>query len=75
MVSIQLSEKVEQVFQEAISELCKDKTLLVIAHRLKTIRDANQILLISEGEIKERGTHAELMDKRGTYSHMVELSA
>ena len=65
----------ERAIQEAISELCKDKTLLVIAHRLKTIRDANQILLISDGEIKERGTHDELMKKQGTYSHMVELSA
>ena len=65
----------ERAIQEAISELCKDKTLLVIAHRLKTIRDADQILLISDGEIKERGTHDELMKKKGTYSHMVELSA
>ena len=65
----------ERAIQEAISELCKDKTLLVIAHRLKTIKDADQILLISDGEIKERGTHAELMSIGGQYSHMVELTA
>ena len=64
----------ERAIQEAISELCKDKTLLVIAHRLKTIKDADQILLISDGEIKERGTHAELMSIGGQYSHMVELT-
>ena len=61
--------------QEAISELCKNKTLLVIAHRLKTIADADQILVVSDGEIVERGTHAELMDKNGTYAHMVSLQA
>ncbi|WP_173472321.1 ABC transporter ATP-binding protein [Eubacterium ruminantium] len=65
----------ERAIQEAISELCKNKTLLVIAHRLKTIKDADQILLISDGEIKERGTHDELMSIGGQYSHMVELTA
>jgi len=65
----------ERAIQEAISELCRDKTLLVIAHRLKTIKDADQILLISDGEIKERGTHDELMSIGGQYSHMVELTA
>ncbi|RKM58026.1 ABC transporter ATP-binding protein [Butyrivibrio sp. X503] len=65
----------ERAIQEAISELCKNKTLLVIAHRLKTIADADQILVVSDGEIVERGTHAELMDKKGTYAHMVSLQA
>lgn len=65
----------ERAIQEAISELCKDKTLLVIAHRLKTIKDADQILLISDGEIRERGTHDELMSIGGQYAHMVELTA
>ncbi|MCR4850154.1 MAG: ATP-binding cassette domain-containing protein, partial [Lachnospiraceae bacterium] len=65
----------ERAIQEAISELCKNKTLLVIAHRLKTIRDADQILVISDGEITERGDHASLMDKDGTYAHMVSLQA
>ena len=65
----------ERAIQEAISELCKNKTLLVIAHRLKTIADADQILVVSDGEIVERGTHAELMEKNGTYAHMVSLQA
>ena len=63
----------ERAIQEAISELCKNKTLLVIAHRLKTIKDADQILVVSDGEIIERGDHASLMGKGGTYAHMVSL--
>jgi len=63
----------ERAIQEAISELCKDKTLLVIAHRLRTIRDADQILVVSDGKIKERGDHASLMAQNGTYAHMVAL--
>ena len=65
----------ERAIQEAISELCKNKTLLVIAHRLKTIKDANQILVVSDGEIIERGNHKQLCEIKGTYAHMVELQA
>lgn len=65
----------ERAIQEAISELCKDKTLLVIAHRLKTIKDADQILVVSDGEITERGDHASLMELGGKYAHMVSLQA
>ncbi|MBR1849658.1 MAG: ABC transporter ATP-binding protein, partial [Lachnospiraceae bacterium] len=65
----------ERAIQEAISELCKDKTLLVIAHRLKTIKDADQILVVSDGEIIERGNHASLMGLEGTYANMVSLQA
>ena len=65
----------ERAIQEAISELCRDKTLLVIAHRLKTIRDADQILVIADGRIKESGTHDSLMAANGTYAHLVELQA
>ena len=65
----------ERAIQEAISELCKNKTLLVIAHRLKTIRDADQILVISDGKIIERGNHEKLMVKDGVYAHMVSVQA
>ena len=65
----------ERAIQEAISELCRDKTLLVIAHRLKTIKDADQILVVSDGQIIERGDHGSLMEKGGTYAHMVSLQA
>jgi ATP-binding cassette subfamily B protein len=63
----------ERAIQEAISELCRNKTLLVIAHRLKTIKDADEILVISNGQIKERGSHEELLQLNGTYARMVSL--
>ncbi|MBR4816283.1 MAG: hypothetical protein IKZ73_03340 [Lachnospiraceae bacterium] len=65
----------ERAIQEAISELCKGKTLLVIAHRLKTIKDADKIFVVSDGQIKERGTHNSLCEQKGLYTHMVELQA
>ncbi len=63
----------ERAIQEAISELCREKTLLVIAHRLKTIKDADQILVVSDGRIIERGDHDSLINEQGTYAHMVSL--
>jgi len=65
----------ERAIQEAISELCKNKTLLVIAHRLKTIKDADQILVVSEGKIIERGNHDKLMEEDGIYARMVSVQA
>ncbi len=65
----------ERAIQEAISELCRNKTLLVIAHRLKTIRDADQILVISDGKIIEKGDHESLMSRQGAYARMVTLQA
>ena len=65
----------EKAIQDAISELCRNKTLLVIAHRLKTIKDADQILVISDGQIVEKGNHEELCALNGTYAHMVSLQA
>ena len=65
----------ERAIQEAISELCKNKTLLVIAHRLKTIKDANQILVVSDGRIIERGNHDKLMKEDGIYARMVSVQA
>ncbi len=62
----------EHFIQEAISELCRGKTLIVIAHRLNTIRNANKILVIKNGQIVESGSHDELMAKGGEYKTMVE---
>lgn len=61
----------ESCIQKAISELCRGKTLIVIAHRLKTIRNADKIFVIGEGGIKESGTHDELMALGGEYKNMV----
>ena len=63
----------ESYIQQAISELCKGKTLLVIAHRLNTIRNADQILVIAEGQIAQSGTHEELMDAGGLYRDFVTV--
>ena len=63
----------ESYIQEAINELVKGKTLLVIAHRLNTIRQADQILVIADGWISEQGTHDELMEKAGIYQDFVNI--
>lgn len=61
----------ESFIQEAISELCQGKTLLVIAHRLNTIRNADQILVIADGQIRQQGTHGQLMEQDGIYKRFI----
>jgi ATP-binding cassette subfamily B protein len=61
----------ESYIQEAISELCQGKTLLVIAHRLNTIRHADKILVISGGVVAQQGAHDELMAQDGIYRDFV----
>ena len=60
----------EQQIQKAFNELSKGRTTLIIAHRLATIRDADRILLIDDGEVKECGTHDELISKNGDYAKL-----
>lgn len=62
----------EALLQEAIAELLQDRTSLVIAHRLSTIEHTDQILVLADGEIRERGTHAELLKVRGLYRLLYE---
>lgn len=62
----------ERYIQEAISELVRGKTLLVIAHRLHTIRDADQILVVAGGRIAHCGDHASLSDQPGIYQDFVQ---
>ena len=63
----------EQNVQEAISEIMKERTVLVIAHRLSTVRNADEILVLHEGKVAERGTHAELMQHQGLYRKLQEM--
>ena len=63
----------ESYIQEAISELVKGKTLLVIAHRLNTIQNADQILVIENGQIAQQGTHEELLKQPGIYQEFVNI--
>ena len=63
----------ESYIQQAISELCRGKTLLVIAHRLNTIRNAQQIFVISGGKIVQSGSHGELMESKGLYRDFVTV--
>lgn len=63
----------ESFIQEAISELCRGKTLLVIAHRLGTIRNADKILVVADGRIAQAGTHDELIGAGGIYKDFVTV--
>ncbi|CEO39625.1 lipid A ABC transporter ATP-binding protein/permease MsbA [Photobacterium kishitanii] len=60
----------ERAIQQALDELQKDRTVLVIAHRLSTIENADQILVVDDGEIIERGTHGELIRHDGAYAQL-----
>ena len=64
----------ESLIQEALSELIKEKTVIVIAHRMRTIRGANKIVLLHQGKIEAMGTDAELRVQSATYRKMVEKS-
>ena len=63
----------ERELQQAISELTKNKTLLMIAHRLNTVRGADQILVLENGQIVQRGKHQELIQQKGLYRRFVEI--
>lgn len=67
----------EKAIQSALDELQKNKTVLVIAHRLSTIESADEILVVDEGEIVERGSHSELINKDGAYAqlHRIQFGA
>ena len=68
-----LDNTTELLIQNALDELCKGRTTIVVAHRLSTIRNADEIMVISDGNIKEKGTHDELMKENGAYKILYDL--
>lgn len=63
----------EKLVQDALSSLMKNRTSLVIAHRLSTIQNADEIIVLSKGEIVERGSHQELLEKKGVYHKLSSM--
>lgn len=63
----------ESIIQEALDVLSKDRTTLIVAHRLSTITHADKIVVIENGHIVETGTHRELMSKQGAYEHLYSI--
>ncbi len=68
-----LDNTTEILIQESLNELCKGRTTIVVAHRLSTIKNANQIAVISGGQVTELGTHNELLAKNGEYAELYNL--
>ena len=62
----------EKELMEAIDALTKEKTIIMIAHRLKTVRNADQIVVIDKGRIVQQGTHNQLMKQEGIYKRFVD---
>ena len=65
-----LDSRTEQGIKSALDKIAKDRTTVVIAHRLSTVTDADEIIVLDGGEIKERGTHANLLTRNGLYADM-----
>jgi len=65
----------EQALQDVTRQVLGERSSVVIAHRLSTIRDASQILVLSHGEIRERGTHDQLMEAQGLYHRLWMLQS
>lgn len=63
----------EKLVQDALQNLLKDKTAIIIAHRLSTVQFADEIVVLREGEIIEKGTHQQLMQQNGEYKKLVDL--
>ena len=65
----------ETAIQEALSRLIKNKTVLIIAHRMRTVAGADRVVVLSDGIVAEQGSPAELYARKGLYTHMVDLQS
>jgi ABC-type multidrug transport system fused ATPase/permease subunit len=68
-----LDSKSERLVQETINTITKDHTVIIVAHRLSTIQNANKIVVLQNGKIIEVGTHNELMRKKGHYFNLFNI--
>ena len=68
-----LDTKSERVVQEALDNLMKNRTVIVIAHRLSTVQNADNIVVVNDGQIVENGTHEVLLAKNGAYAALYKM--
>ena len=74
-VTASLDVENETIIQEALSRLIKHKTVLIIAHRMRTVAGADRVVVLSGGIVAEQGSPAELYARKGLYAHMVDLQS
>ena len=65
----------ERIIQENMRSICEGRTVLIIAHRLSTVRHADRIITVEAGEVVEDGTHEELLKKDGRYARLYKVQA
>ena len=65
-----LDNATEQMIQQSLEELCRGRTTIVVAHRLTTVKNADEILVITDEGIAERGTHDDLLERKGIYADL-----
>ena len=73
-ISASLDVENEMKIQESLNKLIKDKTVIIISHRLKSIENADKIIVMNEGRIEAEGKHSDLLQKSELYKNMIDKS-